>query len=142
MSWVALSPAGVDVGGEVGEAAAGCLRDAVLGGPASGAVVDDGLRAGLLGELAGGAEVSAALIRAGHVDARRRVLTGVVTMVTVLGLCLFRSEGYDAVLARVLALLPGALTPGAAVPSGSAVFQAPPPLPGGPLGALVPGAAG
>jgi hypothetical protein len=142
MSWVAPLPAGVGVGGEVGEAGAGCLRDAVLGGPASGAVVDDGLRAGLLGELAGGAEVSAALIRAGHVDARRRVLTGVVTVVTVLGLCLFRSEGYDAVLARVLALLPGVLTPGVEVPSGSALSQARTRLRGDPLEALFQATAG
>ena len=142
MAWVVPLPAGVGVGAEAGEAAAGCLRDAVLGGPASGTVVDDGLRAGLLGELAGGAGVSAALIRAGHVDGRRRVLTGVVTVVTVLGLCLFRSEGYDAVLARVLALLPGVLTPGAAVPTGSALSQARTRLRGDPLEALFQGSAG
>ena len=142
MAWVAPLPAGVGVGAEAGEAAAGCLRDAVLGGPASDTVVDDGLRAGLLGELAGGAGVSAALTRAGHVDGRRRVLTGVVTVVTVLGLCLFRSEGYDAVLARVLTLLPGVLTPGATVPTGSALSQARTRLRGDPLEALFQGSAG
>jgi hypothetical protein len=138
MAWVASSPAGVGVGGDAG----GCLREAVLAGPASVAVVDDGLRAGLLGSLAGGDTVGEALIRAGHVDARRRVLTGVVTVVTVLGLCLFRSEGYDGVLARVLALLPGVLAPGAAVPSGPALSQARARLCGDPLEALFRATAG
>src|SRR6266545_4201006 len=73
----------------------GCLREAVLAGPVSGVLVEDGLRAGLLTDLVGGNTVGVALAQAGHVDGRRRVLTGMVTVLTVLGLCLFRSEGYD-----------------------------------------------
>jgi hypothetical protein len=123
MSWVAPSPVGS--GGAVGGGdGSGCLREAVLVGPVSGAVVEDGLRAGLLTGLAGGNTVGVALAQAGHVDGRRRVLTGMVTVLTVLGLCLFRSEGYDSVLARVLALLPGVLAPGASVPTASALSQA------------------
>jgi Insertion element 4 transposase N-terminal len=123
MSWVAPSPVGSDVAVGGGDGGAG-LRVAVLAGPASGAGVADGLRVGLLAELAGGDALGEALTRAGHVDGRRRVLTGMVTVLAVLGLCLFRSEGYDSVLARVLALLPGVLAPGAAVPTGSALSQA------------------
>jgi hypothetical protein len=141
MAWIAPSSVGsvVAVGGGDGSE---CLREAVLAGPTSGAVVDEGPGTGLLRELAGGNAVGAALTRAGHVDARRRVLTGVATVVTVLGLCLFRSEGYDAVLARVLTLLPGALTPGAAVPTGSALSQARTRLCGDPLQALFQASAG
>jgi hypothetical protein len=141
MAWVAPSPvgSGVAVGGGDGS---GCLREAVLAGPASGVPVEDGLRAGLLADLAGGDTVGAVLTRVGHVDGRRRVLTGMVTVLTVLGLCLFRCEGYDAVLARVLPLLPGVLTPGAAVPTGSALSQARTRLHGDALGTLFAASAG
>ncbi|MFV2122926.1 transposase domain-containing protein [Micromonospora sp. LOL_013] len=37
----------------------------------------------------------------GHVDARRRVLTGAVTVMIVLGLCLFRRESTSVVTARI-----------------------------------------
>src|SRR6266536_3345057 len=104
--------------GSTGVAPAGLLRDAVLGGP--GAAVAGGLRAGVLGWLAGGEAVRAALASEGHVDARRRVLTGEVTVAAVLGLCLFSGEGYDSVLARVVP----AVAPGAAVPTASALSQA------------------
>ena len=141
MSWVAPSPgeSGVAVDGSD---RSGGLREAVLAGPASDRPVEDGLRSGLLSELAGGTAVEDALRRVGHVDRRRRVLTGVATVVTVLGLCLFRSEGYDAVLARVLPLLPGVLAPGAAVPTGSALSQARTRLHGDALGALFTASAG
>ena len=119
-----------------------CLREAVLAGPASGVSVEEGLRAGLLADLAGGNTVGEALTRAGHVDGRRRVLTGMVTVLTVLGLCLFRSEGYDSVLARVLPLLPGVLTPGAPVPTASALSQARTRLHGAALSALFAATAG
>jgi hypothetical protein len=121
MAWVAPYAGGpgvvVDVAGEP-------LREAVLAGPASQTPLADGLSGGLLADLLGGAGVEQAVARAGHVDTRKRVLTGVVTVLTVLGLCLLRSQGYDSVLARVLPLLPGALAPGASVPTGSALSQA------------------
>jgi hypothetical protein len=141
MSWVAPSPVGSGVAVDGGDGS-GCLREAVLGGPASGAPIEDGLRSGLLAGLAGGDTVGEALTRAGHVDGRRRVLTGVVTVVTVLGLCLFRSEGYDSVLARVLPLLPGVPSPGAPVPTGSALSQARTRLHGDALGTLFTASAG
>jgi hypothetical protein len=78
------------------------LREAVLAGPASGVDVGSALGSGLLRRLPGEQAVTKALARAGHVDARRRALTGPVTVEVVLGLCLFSGEGYDSVLARVL----------------------------------------
>jgi len=126
----AMSEGARSESGSTGVAAAGLLREAVLGGP--GAAVASGLRAGVLGWLAGGEAVRAALAREGHVDARRRVLTGEVTVAAVLGLCLFSGEGYDSVLARVVP----AVAPGAAVPTASALSQARARLSGQPLKAL------
>nr|WP_275408977.1 transposase domain-containing protein [Sphaerimonospora thailandensis] len=40
--------------------------------------------------------VHAALREAGHSDKRRRTLTGEVTAMTVMNLCLYSGEGYDA----------------------------------------------
>jgi hypothetical protein len=77
------------------------LREAVLAGPASRAEIGPALGGGFLRRLAGGEAVGAAVARAGHVDQRRRDLTGEATVEAVLGLCLFSGEGYDAVLARV-----------------------------------------
>ncbi len=57
---------------------------------------------GVLGSLADTTVISAGLSAAGHTDRRSRVLTGVVTVAAILGLCLFRRENYDLVLARVL----------------------------------------
>src|SRR6266536_3230474 len=79
--------------GSTGVAPAGLLRDAVLGGP--GAAVAGGLRAGVLGWLAGGEAVRAALASEGHVDARRRVLTGEVTVAAGLGLTAFDGTVFD-----------------------------------------------
>src|SRR6266508_3398950 len=141
MSWVAPSPVGSGVAAGGGDGS-GCLREAVLAGPVSGVLVEDGLRAGLLTDLVGGNTVGVALAQAGHVDGRRRVLTGMVTVLTVLGLCLFRSEGYDSVLARVLPLLPGVLAPGAPVPTASALSQARTRLHGDVLGTLFAATAG
>src|SRR6266508_2128526 len=141
MSWVAPSPVGSGVAAGGGDGS-GCLREAVLAGPVSGVLVEDGLRAGLLTDLVGGNTVGVALAQAGHVDGRRRVLTGMVTVLTVLGLCLFRSEGYDSVLARVLPLLPGVLAPGAPVPTASALSPARTRLHGDVLGTLFAATAG
>jgi Transposase DDE domain/Insertion element 4 transposase N-terminal len=51
------------------------------------------------------AVVGAALTAAGYVEKRRRVLTGAVTTVLVLGLCLFAGEGSASVLGRLWPLL-------------------------------------
>jgi hypothetical protein len=82
--------------------------------------------------------VRAALDGEGHVDARRRVLTGEVTLAAVLGLCLFSGEGYDSVLSRVVPVL----ARGAAVPSASALSQARARLSGQPTKALFEATAG
>jgi hypothetical protein len=74
--------------------------------------------------LAGGDAIGAALTASGHTDARRRVLTGEMTVLSILGLCLYSGEGYDSVLARVLPAVPGALGAGGAVPTASALSQA------------------
>src|SRR5258706_4809832 len=100
------------------------LREAVLAGPAHGVNVDDATRSSVLGCLAGGDSLTSALRASGHVDRRRRVFTGEVTVVMILGLCLFIGEGYNSVLARVLPRMPGALAPGAPIPTGSALSQA------------------
>jgi hypothetical protein len=50
------------------------------------------------------------------------VLTGAVTVLVVLGLCVFRREGYDLVLARMAAALPWMFLDGP--PSGAALSQA------------------
>jgi hypothetical protein len=57
---------------------------------------------GVLTAVADVEVITAGLTAAGHTDRRRRVLTGLVTVAAVLGLCLFRRESYDLVLARVL----------------------------------------
>jgi Insertion element 4 transposase N-terminal/Transposase DDE domain len=77
------------------------LREAVLAGPASRAEIGPALGRGFLRRLAGGEAVGVAVARAGHVDRRRRELTGQATVEAVLGLCLFSGQGYDAVLAQV-----------------------------------------
>jgi hypothetical protein len=79
------------------------LRRTVLAGPGGAVEVDDTVLGGVLRSVADGAVIAAGLAAAGHTDRRRRVLTGVVTVAAVLGLCLFRRENYDLVLARVLA---------------------------------------
>src|SRR6266567_3404504 len=97
---------------------------AVSARPARGVSLDGGVGSSVLGCLADGDVVESAVARAGHVDRRRRVLTGEVTVQVILGLCLFVGEGYDSVLARVLPRLPGVLAPGGPVPTGSALSQA------------------
>jgi hypothetical protein len=110
------------------------LRQAVLAGPAAGADVDDEVRGAVVSWLAGGDDISAVLTASGHVDVRRRVLTGETTVLSILGLCLYSGEGYDSVLARVLPAVPGALAPGGKAPTGSALSQARARLPVGPEG--------
>jgi hypothetical protein len=79
------------------------LRDVVLAGPGAGVEAAVGVEP--LAVLATPEGVRAALAAAGHADARRMTLTGEVTTVLVLGLCLFGGEGYSSVLARLWPLL-------------------------------------
>ena len=83
----ATTRSGTGVGGDDGER----LRRAVLSGPGATVVADDAWLTGVLGLLVSADVVAAAL--AGHVDVRRRVLTGVVTVVAIFGLCLFVPAG-------------------------------------------------
>jgi hypothetical protein len=94
-----------------------------LAGPGSVVGLDDAVRSSLLDQLCGGDEVEAALSACGHVDVRRRVLTGEVTTKVVLGLALYSGQGYDSVLATVIPRLP-AIAPATKVPTGSALSQA------------------
>lgn len=73
--------------------------------------------------MADEAVITAGLTDAGHTDRRRRVLTGLVTVAAVLGLCLFRRESYDLVLARVVPASPKQLLDGGP-PSGQALSTA------------------
>lgn len=100
------------------------LRRAVLAGPGACADIDGDEAGGVLELLADVDVVTAALARCGQVDQRRRVLTGTVTVLVILGLCLFRREGYDAVLARMVRAMPGTVAPGDPPPSGAALSKA------------------
>lgn len=116
--------------GPAGVAGPQLVREAVLGG--LGTPVADRLRESVWQVLVDPEAVRAALAAEGHADTRRRVLTGEVTVTTVLGLCLFSGEGYDSVLSRVIP----ALVPGAEVPTASALSQARVRLAGQPTKAL------
>lgn len=96
----------------------------VLAGPVGVARLGGQARAGVFAQLVDAAAVREAVGLAGHVDVRKRVLTGEVTAALVLGLCLFSGEGYDAVLARLVRVVAGPLPPGTAVPTASALCQA------------------
>src|SRR5262249_53334504 len=78
----------------------------------------------LLERLFGGDAVQAALASCGHVDIRRRMLPGDVTVKVVLALSLFSGEGYNSVLAKVMPALAGPLPPGGGVPTGPALSPA------------------
>jgi hypothetical protein len=99
------------------------LRRAVVAGPGGPVEVDDIVLGGVLGSIAGEAVVVAGLAAAGHIDQRSRVLTGVMTVAVILGLCLFRRENYDLVLARVLAGSPRRVIDGGP-PTGQALSTA------------------
>ena len=124
MSESATSSAVSQVGmGRFSGQAGGGVREAVLAGPGVVAGLDEDARWSLLERLIGCDAVRAALVSCGHVDVRRRVLPGEVTVKVVLGLGLFGGEGYDSVLAKVIPLLSGPLGPGA-VQTGPALSQA------------------
>jgi hypothetical protein len=86
--------------------------------------LDEDARSSLLELLLGRDAVRAALASCGHVDVRRRVMPGEVTVNVVLGQGLFSGEGYDSVLAKLVPALSGPLPAGAGVPTGSALSQA------------------
>jgi hypothetical protein len=98
------------------------VRRAVLAGPGAGVDVGEHARGGLLTLLGDPQLVWSRLAGCGHVDRRKRVLTGAVTVLVTLGLCLLRREGYELVLARMAAAVPGMFLDGP--PTGQALSQA------------------
>jgi hypothetical protein len=98
------------------------LRTAVIAGPAGFGVLDEQVTGRLWPVLVDPRVIGQAQAAAGHVDARRRVLTGVVTTMIVLGLCLFRREGTAVVTGRVTSRIPRTRVEGA--PSAAAVSKA------------------
>jgi len=98
------------------------LRTAVMAGPAGFAVLDEQVTGRLWPVLVDPEMIGQALAAAGHVDTRRRVLTGMVTTMVVLGLCLFRHEGTAVVTVRVTSRVPRTRVEG--TPSAAAVSKA------------------
>jgi hypothetical protein len=98
------------------------LRAAVIAGPAGFGMLDERVTGRLWPVLAGPELIARAQAEAGHVDARQRVLTGAVTVMIVLGLCLFRRESTAVVTARVTSRIPRTWVEGA--PSAAAVSKA------------------
>ncbi|MFC0862933.1 transposase domain-containing protein [Sphaerimonospora cavernae] len=98
------------------------LREMVVAGP--GGALGGG--AGLLTQVVPADAIADAVHRSGHVDQRRRTLTGEVIAATLLNLAMYSDEGYDSVVARTLARrgLPGPRPPGEKTPTGSALSQA------------------
>ncbi len=81
----------------------GSLREVILAGPGARVAAAGGgvaIRAVVTPE-----QVAAALSAAGHVDKQRARLSGAVTAVLVLGLCLFCGQGSAAVITRLWPLL-------------------------------------
>jgi hypothetical protein len=79
------------------------LREAVLAGPGARVQVAGG--SDPISAVATPEAVAAALTAAGHVDKQRATLSGAVTTVLVLGLCLFCGQGSAGVIARLWPLL-------------------------------------
>ncbi len=98
------------------------LRAAVIAGPAGFGMLDERVTGRLWPVLVGQELIGRAQVGAGYLDGRRRVLTGAVTAMIVLGLCLFRRESVAVVTARVTERIPRVRVEG--VPSGSAVSKA------------------
>lgn len=94
----------------------------MIAGPAGFGVLDEQLTGRLWPVLVGPELIERAQVEAGHVDGRRRVLTGTVTAMIVLGLCLFRRDSVAVVTARVTEPVPRVRVEG--VPSGPAVSRA------------------
>ncbi|MFV2011914.1 MULTISPECIES: IS4 family transposase [unclassified Micromonospora] len=98
------------------------LRTAVITGPAGVGTLDEQVTGRLWPLLADAALIERAQAVVGHVDARRRVLTGAVTVMIVLGLCLFRRESTSVVTARVTSRIPRTRVEG--TPTAAAVSKA------------------
>lgn len=107
--------------GELGESRS-ALRGALVAGPGGPVAVEPALLDGVLRMVAGEDAITTGLAGAGHIDRRRRVFTGAVTVAAVLGLCLFRGESQDLVIARVLSGMPRTRVEGR--PSGAALSKA------------------
>src|SRR6266542_578249 len=122
MSRVGLGTAGAGLLADRGDAESR-LRRTVAAGPGGAVEVGDTVLGGVLRSVADEVVITAGLAVAGHVDRRSRVLTGVVVVAAVLGLCLFRRENYDLVLARVLAGSPRRVIDGGP-PTGQALSTA------------------
>ncbi len=85
------------------DGSSGSLREAVLAGPGArvqAAETGDPIRAVVTPE-----QIAAALTAAGHTDKQRATLSGAVTTVLVLGLCLYCGQGSAAVITRLWPLL-------------------------------------
>lgn len=85
------------------DGSSGSLREAVLAGPGAQVQVAGGGNP-ITAVVTPGA-VAAALTAAGHADKQQATLSGAVTTVLVLGLCLFSGQGYAGVIARLWPLL-------------------------------------
>ena len=99
------------------------LRRTVVAGPGGPVEVHDTILNGVLAQMADETTITAGLAIAGHTDKRRRVLTGLVTVTIVLGLCLFRRDSYSLVIARVLPTSPRQILDGGP-PTGQALSAA------------------
>jgi hypothetical protein len=85
------------------DGSSGSLREAVLAGPGARVAVAGGGDPVTAVVTAGA--VTAALTAAGHTDKQQATLSGAVTTVLVLGLCLFSGQGYAGVITRLWPLL-------------------------------------
>jgi Insertion element 4 transposase N-terminal/Transposase DDE domain len=99
------------------------LRRTVIAGPGGPVEVHDSILNGVLAQMADETTITAGLATAGHTDKRRRVLTGVVTVTAILGLCLFRRDSYTLVIGRVLPTSPRQILDGGP-PTGQALSTA------------------
>ncbi len=99
------------------------LRRTVIAGPGGTVEVHDTILNGVLARMADETTITTSLTAAGHTDKRRRVLTGLVTVTAILGLCLFRRDSYNLVIARVLPTSPRQVLDGGP-PTGQALSTA------------------
>lgn len=99
------------------------LRRTVIAGPGGPVEIHDTILNGVLARMADETTISAGLATAGHTDKRRRVLTGLVTVTAILGLCLFRRDSYSLVIARILPTSPRQILDGGP-PTGQALSTA------------------
>ena len=81
------------------------LREVVLAGPGGDMAVSEVVGWNPLAVVATPVGVRAALAAAGYADKCRGILTGAVTTVLVLGLCLYCGQGYSTVIGRLWPLL-------------------------------------